>query len=117
MDIFDPTQLGLEAAIRGAGMRQTALAQNIANANVPGYRRKDVDFHSALAQAMSDGQSADGIQFSVQEDPSAPMRADGNSVDMDAESAKLAENGLEYESLVATARARIDILEAAMGRA
>ena len=117
MDIFDPTQLDLTAAIRGANLRQTALAQNIANANVPGYRRKDVDFHSALQQAMGDGQNADALQFSVQEDPSAPMRADGNSVDMDAESAKLAENGLEYESLVSAARARIDILEAAMGRA
>ena len=116
MDIFDPTQLGLEAAIRGASLRQTALAQNVANANTPGYRLKDVDFHSALTEAMSAGGSPDQVQFSVTEDPSAPMQADGNSVDMDTESAKLAENGLEYESLVSVAKGRIDIIEAAMGR-
>lgn len=116
MDIFDPTQLDLTAAIRGAGLRQSALAQNIANANTPGYRREDVDFHSALQQAMGNGESPDQIQFSVQQDPSAPMRADGNSVDIDSESAKLAENGLEYEALVSVARGRIDILDAAMGR-
>jgi flagellar basal-body rod protein FlgB len=116
MDIFDPTQLDLTAAIRGAGTRQTAISQNIANANVPGYQRKDVDFHATLARAMEDGQSPDGIGFSVQTDPSAPLRADGNSVDIDAESAKLAENGLEYEALVSVARGRIDIIDAAMGR-
>lgn len=116
MDIFDPTQLDLTAAIRGASMRQTAIAQNIANANVPGYQRKDVDFHSALAQAMADGQNPDSIGFSVQTDPSAPMQADGNTVDIDAESGKLAENGLEYEALVSVARGRIDIIDAAMGR-
>jgi flagellar basal-body rod protein FlgB len=116
MDIFDSTQLGLEAAIRGASMRQTALAQNVANANTPGYARKDVDFHSALAEAIGSGSNPDQVQFSVQQDSSAPMQADGNSVDMDTESAKLAENGLEYEALVSVARGRIDIIDAAMGR-
>jgi flagellar basal-body rod protein FlgB len=116
MEIFDPIQLDLTAAIRGASVRQEALSQNIANANVPGYRRKDVDFHAALNAAMAGGQDPDQIQFNVQEDPSAPMRADGNSVDMDAESAKLSENGLEYEALVSVARGRIDIIDAAMGR-
>jgi flagellar basal-body rod protein FlgB len=116
MSLFDVTQLGLERAIQGSAMRQDALAGNIANANTPGYRRKDVDFHSALAEAMGSGTNPDQVQFSVSEDPSAPMQADGNSVDMDTESAKLAENGLEYESLVSVAKGRIDIIEAALGR-
>jgi flagellar basal-body rod protein FlgB len=115
MDIFDPTQLGLQAAIRGASMRQNALAQNVANANTPGYRRKDVDFHSALAEAMGSGTNPDQVQFSVNEDPSAPMQADGNSVDMDTESAKLAENGMSYESLVSVEKTRLEILQSAMG--
>ena len=48
-------------------------------------------------------------------DASAPMQADGNSVDADTESAKLAENGLTYESLVSVAKGRLDIISAAIG--
>lgn len=115
MSLFDNTEFTLSAAIRGAGLRQTALSNNIANANTPGYQRQDVDFESALQSAMADGQNPDGLQFSVQTDASAPMQPDGNSVDVDTESAKLAENGLDYESLITVAKARLDILQSAMG--
>ena len=115
MTLFDITQLGLERAIQGSAMRQTALSQNIANANTPGYRRRDVDFHGALRDAMDRGRDIEGVQFSESVDGSAVMRADGGTVDIDVESANLAKNALEYESLVSAARARIDILKAAMG--
>ena len=115
MNLFDNTDLGLQAAIRGAGMRQTALAQNIANANTPGYQRKDVDFEATLNQAMQAGTNPDNVQFSVTTDGSAPMQADGNSVDIDTESAKVAETGLQYEALTSVLRGRIDILRAAIG--
>ncbi|MEA2479107.1 MAG: flagellar basal-body rod protein FlgB [Thermoleophilaceae bacterium] len=119
MSLYDITQLGLEAAIRGSATRQTAIAANVANANTPGYRRQDVDFHGALQQAMSAGDAAgpvlEGTQFSATTDASAPMQADGNSVDIDVENSNLAKNGLEYEALVSVARARIEILKAAMG--
>jgi flagellar basal-body rod protein FlgB len=116
MDLFDTTQLGLERAISGAAQRQTALASNIANANTPNYKPRDVDFHSALQAAFASGdksrvQSA-GFAETTQNDV---MRADGSGVDVDAESAKMAENGLEYQALVQVARGRIDILESAMG--
>jgi flagellar basal-body rod protein FlgB len=115
MNLFDSTDLTLQAAIRGASMRQTALAQNVANANTPGYQRKDVDFESSLKAAMADGQNPDTLQFSVTTDPSAPMQPDGNSVDIDTESSKLAENGLAYESLVTVAKGRLEILQSAIG--
>jgi flagellar basal-body rod protein FlgB len=120
MSLFDPTQLGLERAIQGAAMRQTALSSNIANANTPGYRRQDVDFHSALRAAFADtpDQQTSAIEnatFSPQVDTSTTMQADGNGVDIDVENADLAKNGLEYEALVTAARARLDILRSAMG--
>ena len=117
LNLFDTTDLNLQAAIRGSGLRQTALAQNLANANTPGYQRKDVDFESALQSALADGQNLDQLQFGVQTDASAPMQPDGNSVDVDSESAKLAENGLDYETLVTVAKARLEILQSAMGAA
>ena len=116
MELFDTTQLGLERAISGASMRQSVLANNLANAETPGFRRMDVDFHDALSQAMGTGESTaiEATQFSAQQDPQT-MRADGNGVDIDVESANMAKNGLEYEALVSVAKARIGIIQSAMG--
>src|ERR1700761_8349409 len=102
MSLYDITQVGLEAAIRGASARQSALTSNVANANTPGYKRQDVDFHSTLAAAMGTGNEAslEDAGFTATTDNSAPMQTDGNSVDIDVEQANLAKNGLEYESLV-----------------
>ena len=117
MTLFDLTQVTLESAIRGSAARQTALASNVANANTPGYRRQDVDFQGTLKAAMGSGdkRQLETIAFSAGPDGSAPMQADGNSVDIDVENATLAKNGLEYEALVAVTAARIAILKSAMG--
>ncbi len=48
-------------------------------------------------------------------DRSAPVRADGNSVDIDTEAAGQARNGLTYEALVAVHKARSTILQTAIG--
>ena len=116
MNLFDTTQLGLERAVAGAGMRQATLAGNIANANTPGYQRRDVDFHGALSAAMEAGSSAvRQVTFKAATVPGSTMRADGNSVDIDVESANMASNALEYEALISVARGRIDVLESAIG--
>jgi flagellar basal-body rod protein FlgB len=115
--LFDNTQLALERAISGSAMRQEILANNLANAETPGFRRSDVDFQSQLAQAMKTGspQAIESTSFSPQTDQTV-MRADGNGVDIDVESADMAKNGLTHDALVSVAKARIQILEAAMGR-
>ena len=115
MPIFDITQVSLEQAISGANMRQTVLAQNIANANTPGYQRQDVDFHGALRAAMENGSPLEDVRLAARRDPLAVLRADGNGVDVDVESANLARNALEYEALVSVAAARVSILRTAMG--
>jgi flagellar basal-body rod protein FlgB len=114
--LFDTTQLALEGAIKGAGIRHQALAANLANANTPGYQRVDVDFHGALASAIGDREALHALSFSPARDASAgAVRADGSTVDVDAESAKLAANALEHQAAVQVAHARIGILQAAMG--
>jgi flagellar basal-body rod protein FlgB len=114
--LIDNTQLALERAISGASMRQSVLANNLANAETPGFHRMDLDFHGALAQAMSTGDAAviDSTNFTPRQDPQS-MRADGNGVDIDTESAQMAKNGLEYEALVCVDKTRIQILQTAMG--
>ena len=116
MTLFDNTQLALQRAISGASMRQEVIANNIANAETPGFQRSDVDFHSTLAQAMKtgDAEAIESTTFSAQQE-SQVMRADGNGVDIDVESANLAKNGLEYEALITVTKARIGILQSAMG--
>jgi flagellar basal-body rod protein FlgB len=114
--LFDNTQLGLDSAISGASVRQEVLSNNIANAETPGFQRSDVDFHSTLAQAMKTGDpnAIQNATFTPQQDNQV-LRADGNGVDIDVESADLAKNGLEYDALISVARARIGILKSAMG--
>jgi flagellar basal-body rod protein FlgB len=114
MELFDPTQLGLERAISGAEMRQSALAANVANANTPGYKPKDIDFHSALRAAFATGSDVSKAEITETES-STQMRADGSGIDIDVESSKLAANGLEYQALIQAAKGRIDIIESAMG--
>jgi flagellar basal-body rod protein FlgB len=118
--LFDTTQLALERAIEGAGKRHEALAANLANANTPGYQRVDVDFHGALAAAIGRGEDSrtalQSLSLSPAKDAAAgATRADGSTVDIDAESAKLAENALEQQAAVQVAHARLGILRAAMG--
>jgi flagellar basal-body rod protein FlgB len=115
MELFDTTQVALERAMAGAAMRHTAIASNLANVNTPGYRRRDVDFHGALQQAMQRDGDPHRASFAVVEDPSAPTRADGSSVDADAESAALARNALEQQALATIVKARTSILQSAIG--
>jgi flagellar basal-body rod protein FlgB len=116
VELYDTTQLSLEKAIEGAAARQQAIAANLANVDTPGYQRVDVDFHQTLQNAMaSGGEGLRGATFSPQRDATAQVRADGSTVDPDVESATQARNGLEYEALVQISKARIDILQSAMG--
>ena len=117
--LFDTTQLALERTIAGASQRHNALAANLANAATPGYRRVDVDFHGALAAALgsSDARTAvAGTAFTPQADPSVGVtQADGNSIDVDNESAKLAANALEQQAAVSVLKARTAIMRSALG--
>lgn len=114
MQLFDVSIVALEKAMAGASLRQELIANNLANVNTPGYRRVDVDFHAALAEALSHGASAsqlDALAFAPQTDPTGATRLDGSNVDVDKEMASLSANALDYETLAATLRARLLMLQ------
>ncbi len=100
--------------MRGAWMRQTLLTNNIANADTPGYQRQDVNFEATLKSAMSGGESPAQVQFTP-EAQQGSATANGNGVDVDQESAQLAENGLDYQALTQVLGARNAIMRSAMG--
>jgi flagellar basal-body rod protein FlgB len=114
MSLIDPTQLALEAAMRGSEMRQTLLTNNLANASTPGYQPRDVNFQSALSNAMQSGQSPESVSFTPFAEAGIDS-PDGNGVNADQQSAQLAQNGLLYQALTEIAGAREGILESAMG--
>ena len=119
MDLFDPSIVGIEKAMQGSLLRQQVLANNIANANTPGFQRSDVDFQSALAQAFSSGTPSTGqleqITFSPQTAANGAMQVDGNTVDINTENADLSENTLDYQALESVMGTRMSILKTAIG--
>jgi flagellar basal-body rod protein FlgB len=118
MGLIDTTQIALEQALAGAAQRQQVLANNIANANTAGFKRSDIDFQSTLSQALGQGASADqiaSIRFTPQSDTSTAIKADGNNVDIDQENAALAQNTITYEAIVAVAKARLQMIQTALG--
>jgi flagellar basal-body rod protein FlgB len=119
VELFDTTMVGLERAMSGAQMRQQVLANNLANANTPGFKRSDVDFHSALAAAFGQGGATPAqiaqARFDVSTDSATSMRMDGNNVDVDTEMANLSENSLDFQSLTSVLTSRIRILQNAIG--
>jgi flagellar basal-body rod protein FlgB len=114
MALVDSTQQLLEAAMRGSWQRQTALTNNLANADTPGYQRLDVNFESALQSAITSGESPAEMEF--QAEPQPPQAGpNGSGISVDQESAQLAENGLDYQALTQVAGARNSIIRSAIG--
>ena len=113
----------LEQSLKAAGLRHQVIANNIANVNVPGFQAQEVRFEEQLKEALTaqavnttglQGLTADPRHIpinpssrpslpaepSVQLSTSGVMRQDGNTVDIEAENAKLAANQLWYQALV-----------------
>lgn len=118
MGLFDVTQAALDRALEGAAQRQQLLASNLANADTPGFKRSDLDFHGALAAALDQGDSAAqvaALPFAPQTDSAGAITPDGNNVDVDVEMANLSANAIDYETLVEVAHARLQMLSSAIG--
>lgn len=101
-----------ENALRLRSERQQLLASNIANADTPNFKAKDMDFNKAMQAALSAQKSASGMaqtspqHLAVQgmmqssaifERKPVQNNLDGNTVDMDTERNEFTENALRYE--------------------
>jgi flagellar basal-body rod protein FlgB len=121
MGLFDVTSSALEVAIRGTEARQTVLANNLANVNTPGFKRSDVSFQGALASALGSARGStaavDATSLTTTTDSSTSMRADGNNVDTDVESANLSKNQLLFDSVMAIDTKRLHTLDTAITQA
>jgi len=116
--IFDSTMRGLTQALTLHQKRHEVLASNLANVETPGFRAQDLDFATALKDAFQEKPTEfEGLGESTPrsvEDTSAPARADGNTVDLDLQMAKLGMNGGRYVSLARILALRIGLLRQAI---
>ncbi|MGO9380203.1 MAG: flagellar basal body rod protein FlgB [Dissulfurispiraceae bacterium] len=90
----DNTFNTLENIMNVASFRNKILTSNVANADTPGYRAKDISFQSELNKSLN-GASGD---YTVFETVPTMVTRDGNTVSIDSEMTKVAENQLLYNS-------------------
>ncbi len=101
----------LDKAMDTSWKRETVIANNIANATTPTYKRKDIDFASALEEEITRIRysSIDNAVHTMDLDDVNPevytdhahysYRIDKNNVDPDTENVELASEQLRYQSL------------------
>lgn len=112
-----PSQFDLLAKLVDVSeLRHKVLAQNVANVNTPGYRRLNVTFDEALAQHVSihGEMHLDQLQPQVVEDVEAPVRYDGNSVDIDGEMMRLNKNTLLNNAYIQVLASKIGMMRRAI---
>ena len=85
----------LTGYLQVTNQRQQMIASNMANVDTPGYHTKDLDFHRAMQQVVSQG-GAD-LEPASLETPGLPERPDGNNVNIDRESLLLSQTQLQYQ--------------------
>ncbi len=100
----------LNKAADASWIRNELITNNIANVSTPNYKRKDIEFQTYLARELQGKGTLDqrvanadlnSLDASVYTDSSSlSYRLDGNNVDIDTESAKLAENQIRYYTLM-----------------
>ncbi len=108
------TITALSSALDLGSARLAAISSNISNINTPGFKRQDATFAALLDSAENNGgslaQSApDPRDLTMDDDPgqtshptlttqqNGAMRSDGNNVDIDAETSRLAAAQIYYE--------------------
>ncbi len=108
MNMID-NALGVHAQALGLrSKRMDVLARNIANADTPHYKAKDIDFRSVLKQTREDAlQTTSNMHMALpmEESPGGekyriPFNAafDGNTVELNVEQAKFGQIAADYQA-------------------
>ena len=121
------------AALDVRGRRTELIANNLANADTPGYKARDIDFRDAMARAAGEPTSQ-GVHLSTTQSghiggaasadattssdlkyrtPLAPA-LDGNTVDTQLEQTAFAEASVRYQASLDFLDARIQGLQKAL---
>ena len=101
-----------EPALHMQSRRAQLLAANIANADTPGFKARDIDFRAALQRVQSSGSGQMGQMMTTNKRHMAPTdeiggdevlyrqpfqaSLDGNTVESHVETAAFTENSMRY---------------------
>ncbi|MFS0869726.1 flagellar basal body rod protein FlgB [Paenibacillus xylanilyticus] len=117
----------LQGALDASNIRQQTIADNIANADTPYYKRSDVSFEEILQQQTNGdmpvlkGKVTDSRHFVIGPSSSVPtpvvtmdqstsMNNNQNNVDIDKEMSLLAENQLRYNAYIQQVNEQIKMM-------
>ncbi|HEY0973315.1 MAG TPA: flagellar basal body rod protein FlgB [Solimonas sp.] len=81
--------------------RMEMIAANLANADTPGFKARDLDFREVLAQTaqgVAQGAASTAATQSPKYRIATQPSADGNTVDVQTEQAQFAEAALRYQA-------------------
>ena len=116
----------LNKAADASWLREETIANNLANVNTPGYKRKDVDFQSVLRRELgnmkyttldSKVEHADLSHLNAStyiDAANYSYRIDKNNVDIDTENVELASEKLRYDALTDSMTQEFSRLKTAM---
>lgn len=114
----------LDKAADAAWTRNDVLANNIANADTPNYKRKDVQFETYLSNAIAGTDTLDETVANIDlntleattytEQSNLSYRIDGNNVDISTENVELAKNQIRYYVLMNSINGEFTNLKAAL---
>jgi flagellar basal-body rod protein FlgB len=117
-----------EKALLVHEQRVSVLANNLANANTPNFKARDIDFAAVLGGADGDASLpvavTDAKHFSLNQDPVSsddlqyrnPYQAslDGNTVETPVEQAAFSENNVRYQASLTFINNQISLLQLAI---
>lgn len=110
----------LPDALQLRARRADLLASNLANADTPHYKARDIDFATALRRAGGDmamtrtsanhleaGGASDSLEMAMRYRMPSQPSLDGNTVDTDLEKGAFAENAVRYQATLHILSGRI----------
>ena len=95
----------LNKAASASWEREQLISNNIANADTPGYKRRDLDFESTLESELGKSKYVANIHMdhlnakTYIDNASYSYRLDGNNVDPEQENVELASETIRYLGL------------------
>lgn len=110
--MLDPIAQHIERYMDLLSARQKLVAANIANADTPGYKTRDLDFQAEFERATLPGSDATGP--SAVEVPGLKIKNDGNNVSIDREARLLSENALRFHVATELMRSELRMVHSAV---
>jgi len=112
-----------------AAARQSVLARNVANADTPGYRTKDIASFAKTYRDSADsfapratraghfsGSVASTDDYAPHVDASASVSPNGNSVSLESEMMKSVQTRIQYDTALAVYKSVLGIMRSSLGR-